>query len=340
MNNLHQHLCPGLKGNNPLHFLASLGIFRLLCLHDSHARMGWNLEGSPFPVYQTTLDKENFCKLLAEDFGWDEQYSKALEELPKTTKSKKNYRDEKKRLDNLQITKKIHGLYPITNGKNRIEDYSPKEYRELATKLAKLPDSESPVEKIFFQLDILAACGSDVILKGENTIQPSHLSFSNGAGGQLLLKDFTECALIVSPTSLRDTFSGKSTNSDEGRSLNWDPADQRSYAFLHGDPGDGKNRAFYNRTINALAFFGFSCFPSVPGKKDLRTAGFFEKNKKFRWPLWEPFIAFPTAQSLILADFKNYKGGRSSALWLEVERFALNKRFFFSPSTLVTTEEE
>ncbi len=334
MNSLHEHLGPGLKGNNPLHFLASLGTFRLLYLHDSEARMKWDLENNPFPIYQTTLDEKNFCGLLAEDFGWNENKFKALKKSSKAEKPKKNPQNKGKNFEATQANR-FFTLYPVIKGKKRIEDYTSEDFRELSIKLVA---SQDTTKTFPLQLEILAAFGSDGFLKGENSICPSHLSFSNGGSGQLLLKDFAQCALHVSPISLQKTFSGEKANDDEVTSLNWDPADQRSYALLYGDPGNPKNKVPCNATVNALAFLGFSCFPSVPGKKNLHTTGFFKKNKTFRWPLWEPFITFLTMQSLLVANSKAHLGREPSILWLESERFVLNKRSFFSPSTLVTTE--
>ena len=116
MNSLHEHLGPGLKGNNPLHFLASLGTFRLLYLHDSEARMKWDLENNPFPIYQTTLDEKNFCGLLAEDFGWNENKFKALKKSSKAEKPKKNPQNKGKNFEATQANR-FFTLYPVIKGK-------------------------------------------------------------------------------------------------------------------------------------------------------------------------------------------------------------------------------
>jgi hypothetical protein len=364
--------CPGIDGANPLHFLASLGTFRLLCLHDPEARMRWLSGETWHPEYLTSLDEEAFCNTLAGDFGWDPSVDPATEENAASTKrsgakrgkgtggGKKNKGDNDDNDDNdnddgEQETatedggvgaqtmsprmKKLTTLFPAAFSGQVIER-PVAEFRELALRACNA--GEAWPGALPLQDELVAAFASDGAVKGgEKTgeipeIAPSALSFSNGGSGKCLLKDFRNCAVNVSPQSLGNFFRCTGKNEDWVTDLNWDPGSQRPHALQYGDPGDRKNRVPCDATANALAFVGLTMYPSMPGKRGIATVGIVRSGKAWIWPLWKPLLPLAVLRSLCNTVPGEGKGQHLRQedfwTWLCAERYSLNKRFFFSPS--------
>ncbi len=322
MNSLHQHLCPGLKGNNPLHFLASLGTFRLLCLHDSNARMGWNLEGSPFPVYQTALDEENFCKLLAEDFGWREK------------------EEETERL------KLIEKLFPSTihtghTGKDLETEIKrlPQEFRELAKEMLSLFFDEPGILSI--QQEILVSLANENILrkdkKHRGKVEETPLCFSNGSSKQYLLGHFRKkIARHVTPEKVLQHFIKNCPEFIDEMRLNWDPEDLRDHALSWQKPENAPKKT--NVIANAFAFIGLSFYPVVLQKSNMEIPCYSRKKDLFFIPLWEPFCTVDVIQGLLHQNLSCQL--KKTHVVYKCERITTKKgRRYFSPSTLVTTEE-
>lgn len=322
MNSLHEHLCPGLKGNNPLHFLASLGTFRLLCLHDPEARMKWDLESTPFPVYQTTLAEKNFCELLAEDFGWHEKEK------------------ETKRLE------LIEELFPATVHKENIGGNEnteikrfPQEFRKLATKI--LPLFFEGIGVLSIQQEILISLANENILKTsgkhKGKVEETPLCFSNGSSKQYLLGHFRrKIARHVSPEKIRKHLIKDCLELIDEMRLNWDPEDFRDHALSWQKPESAPKKT--NVIANAFAFIGLSFYPAILQKNNMEIPCYSRKKNTFFIPLWESFCTLDVIRGLLHQNLPDQL--QKTHVIYKCEKITTkNGRSYFSPSTLVTTEE-
>ncbi len=138
------------------------------------------------------------------------------------------------------------------------------------------------------RLRFAAAFGSNAILtEKKGTVVPNQLSFSNGQGGKLLLKDFQKLVQVATPERLRGALFEPWRYEDlDQPTFRWDPLDMRTGAHMSTDPGSTETRSV--AAANALAFVGTSFLVSVPTTDGLRTTGFREIKGEthFTWPLW------------------------------------------------------
>jgi hypothetical protein len=138
------------------------------------------------------------------------------------------------------------------------------------------------------RLRFAAAFGSNAALaEKKSTIVPNQLSFSNGQGGKLLLKDVQKLVQLATPERLREALFEPWRYEDlDQPTFRWDPLDMRTGAHMSTDPGSTETRSV--AAANALAFVGMSFLVSVPMAGGLQTTGFREIKGEtyFTWPLW------------------------------------------------------
>lgn len=168
-------------------------------------------------------------------------------------------------------------------------------------------------------------------------VVPTPFSFSNGSGGQYLLKDFRACADRVTAERLRDSLTGgtRATCSD-ATSLNWDPADQVSYALVWQDPQTREKNT--DVSANALAFLGLSLVPAVPHARELKAVGWHSAGG-FVWPIWSARLGIESVSALMasmpLSDATDLQAWRARGvheLRLAAKVNPDGKRNFFGPS--------
>ncbi|HOU55011.1 MAG TPA: hypothetical protein PLQ97_13870 [Myxococcota bacterium] len=151
---------------------------------------------------------------------------------------------------------------------------------------------------------LVPALASDVIRKrGKDSgslVEPTPLSFSNGASNQYLLKDFRNCTHHVNPERVEATLLGFNSRFVEGiTGLNWDPSDYRPYAMSWSDPdGTPKNT---DVAANALAYIGLSFYPVLPANRRVHLFGIRSSGRAFAWPLWESPLD-PTLVQLVISS--------------------------------------
>ena len=326
--------CHGLDGANPLHFLAAMGAFRLLCTHDADSKIRWYSAEYWFPAFLTVLEEDGVSDFLVRGFGWQPEEDQPGDELGGKGKGKKKASSNEK--TQVRVSR-LEQIFPSVFGADIIKRPA-SQFRELAMK--SIDQAKEWPDALPIQDELVAAFASDGILENSSGskkegVAPSLFSFSNGGSGKCLLKDFRSCALTVNPESIKNTLLKTGVNNDSVTDLCWNPASQRSYAFQHGDPGNGKNSVPCDATANALAFIGLTLFPSMPGEKILTTVGINDDGGCFTWPLWQTFLPLPVVQSVLnmKRDGKGHHTYEESGLqWMRARRFSLNKRFFFSPS--------
>lgn len=140
------------------------------------------------------------------------------------------------------------------------------------------------------------ALGCDGVAE-DGKVSPTPYSFSNGSGGQYLLKDFRGCASRVSASRLRSTLTGDGLATDsDATSLNWDPTDQVSHALVWQDPQAREKST--DIAANALAYLGLSLLPCAPIGRGLAAVGWHGR-AGFTWPIWSSPLGLESVASLL-----------------------------------------
>ncbi len=318
-----------LNGDNPLGFLAALGVVTVL--HQTGEReiqLSWKRNFSRTPSLHGFIgDKSALVKKLAIALKGRTVSEKAREEERKTKKAfkttKRNWNKAKKRkaekseLSRLEEEMK-HCKKDWQNALKNA-DQSP----ELA--LGQRPDVEKDVYYDFAQdfldkpsrlnriaVDMLAAFGSDAIVaresngKEKSQIEVTPFCFIKGSGNQFFLdtaRDLMNKVATGEKELLCKPLFQKWDYLDETLSMRWDPLEDRRYALMDIDPSKIKSRTVW--MANLLAYRSLALFPSAPVRGQLKTTGWIrlEESKKkrnvFTWPIWDKPIGVDTIRSLL-----------------------------------------
>ncbi len=160
---------------------------------------------------------------------------------------------------------------------------------------------------------------------------PTPFSFSNGASGQCLLKDFRNCAAACRAPDIEAALFGKGRRTDAVTGLNWDPAAWRSYALRWEDPASGSDA---DPAANALAFVGLSLLPVVPLGRSPAAVGWTrrEAGEGFLWPIWVVPVGLETLRALLASP-----AVQEAAAGVPVRMFSQRinpdrKRYYFAPA--------
>lgn len=151
--------------------------------------------------------------------------------------------------------------------------------------------------------DAMSSQACDAIVDGKGVVQNTPLSFSNGAGGQCLLKAFRTLASNVTPEQVTGTLTGSAVRYLSGATpLNWDPADQRDYALTWASPEDKQiNPKQTDVAANTLALLGLSLLTACPRGDRLEPLGWKQRGPEqgFTWPLWTSPLSISVVRSLM-----------------------------------------
>lgn len=265
-------LLSGLPADNPLGYLAALGILRTVTLAtpESQFKMSWEIVNGhwrPRLFSSMKIDRATLIDLL------DKQL-KASDSL---------------------------GAFRLGNDLTiNIE-----EFREA---LVKSQISASPEDRR--DIDFLAAFGSDAIQSqsnGKPTGQIADTDFRtmSGAGNQHFLSTIRTFITDVQLTHLDKAIFDAWVYDDplKNHSMRWDPIDDNRYALRwnnpSGDPKRSKSGSVWGG--NRLAIEALPLFPTQPSQCELKTTGFFKRNRitALSWPVWSPPISLSEIRSLL-----------------------------------------
>lgn len=269
MNNL---LLGGLSADNPLGYLAALGVLRTatLAAPENRFEMNWGIVNGhwrPRLFSSTEIDRATLIDLL------DKQ---------------------------LQASADLAAFRLGDDLTINIEDF-----REA---LVRSQASAAPEDR--HDTDFLAAFGSDAIetrSNGKPTGQIADTDFRtmSGAGNQHFLSTIRTFIEDVQSNHLgRAVFEAWVYDDPlKNHSMRWDPIDDNRYALRwnnpSGDPKRSKSGSVWGG--NRLAIEALPLFPTQPGQRELRTTGFFKRNRitALSWPVWSPPIGLSEVRSLL-----------------------------------------
>ena len=269
MNNL---LLRGLSADNPLGYLAALGVLRTatLAVPGNRFEMSWDIDmGHWRPRLFSTMEMGRAALI------------DVLEKQLRTSADLTAFRFG----DNLTI---------------KIGDFREALIRSLS--------SASPHNRA--NVDFLAAFGSDAIesrSNGKPTGQIADTDFRtmSGAGHQHFLETIRTFMEDTQSSHLdKAVFEAwKYDDPLKGHSMRWDPIDDNRYALKWGAPAKDptKNHSGSVWGGNRLAIEALPLFPTQPKQSELKTTGFCKRNRMtaLTWPIWSPPIGLPEVYSLL-----------------------------------------
>jgi hypothetical protein len=292
---------PGLREDVARDFLAAAGLLRLLDLRwpELATKLAWNSDqGHPRLLAESPLP-ENWCEQIV-------AIVKSLEE------------------DNES---------PLFHGEVIKAEY--RVYREAIRKGIRFSESGHPLAKLPEHL--FAAYGGQVADPKTGMIDATMLSFSNGQGGKLLLRDVRELVRAWDAVETLAALQGTAKPS-AAKSFRWMPQEYRPAALRAHNPGSGirGDESLDYPPLNILAFFGLSCIPTASRIDGVDTAAFSrdEHGWSFRWPIWDGALAVSEMIALLCLP-ESYLASLPGVLrvWTS-RRLVAEKSVYFSPAVL------
>ncbi|HEY8549224.1 MAG TPA: hypothetical protein VIL35_04645 [Vicinamibacterales bacterium] len=278
---------PGLDPQNPLAFLAALGVLRAL---DDRAvrtggrppRLGFRGDARPMPVIVSDIPGiEELIPVLLQDAA--DRASDAVLTLA--------YDASGRRV--------AHG----SPGASYDLKPPPAVARELL---------EEAVAQGGSTLRLAAAFFSDVVRDNKGATKPTAFHFT--AGQQEFLAMVTELRAKVTAEDFREALIGPWLGRSQLPSLSWDATASRNYALRASDPSKEKRGSI--AAANWLGVLGLTFFPVFPFRRRLETTAVRGswKNSTFTWPIWEPAATAATVSSLLRLDVRRFRAAECRAL--------------------------
>lgn len=295
-------LLKGLGGSNPLGFMASVGLLRLLEVHGHRARLCFTGDGGFPACIECTLALDHILGAVTRDAEaaaghqpWRLEYEK----------------QEKKRIKIVADLKA-----------------PPDQFRRfLASAIDEWLNGRAE------QSDYAAAYGTDVAVDGNGNTKPTAFHFT--AANQQFLGAVEESRSKITRHWVEESLDNRDGKTKAGSNLRWDPDAERSRALMGVNPIDEGTTV--NAPLEWLAFRGLPAFPCVPIASRILTCGVTGRRQddlRFHWPLWACMTDFATVRSLLLLTAgwvekeehlrrqieAHRGGGKSRPLdWLEME---------------------
>jgi hypothetical protein len=258
----------GLNGSNPLGFMASVGLLRLLSGKDSFARLGFSDDGLFHAWIECVPEQDDFPAIVAGDAA-----SAAGPQAWRLTYEKQ----EKK------------GVKIVADLKAPPEQFS--RFLNLAINewLAKQPERS----------DYATAFGTDSARDGKGNTKPTAFHFT--AANQQFLGAIEETRSKITREWVEESLDDRNGKVKPGMNLRWDPGAERSRALMGANPNDDGTTV--NAPLEWLAFRGLPAFPCVPVGNRIVTCGVSGRRQDelcFHWPLWSRGASYATVRSLLL----------------------------------------
>lgn len=363
---------PALNGDNPLGFLAALGVAAVLHqTGEKEIRLSWKRNVSWTPSLQgfagnkdelvTNLASALKGQTVSEEAGEEEQKTKkAYDQAKKKLRDKENEIKKRKLKGKERELAREEEIEPLEKVMDKLRvdwlaklketvsspelalgdsiDCTETEYRSFAKEFLNDADEEN-----CFSVDMLSAFGADAAVS-KGRIKATPFCFSSAR--QKFLTTVRELLKKVREDRIRKTLFDQWNYSDKGFSTRWDPSEVRRYAYRATNPSPEGAKTVW--MANLLAYRALALFPSAPVKRQLKTTGWIrlEESKKkrnvFTWPIWDKPIGVETIRSLLQHSELARKSPSLEKLMplgvcacFRSERIQVDKYFGFSPAAPV-----
>jgi CRISPR-associated endonuclease/helicase Cas3 len=310
---------PGINGANPLGFLAAIGLFRTLsrAFPDQRLEFAWQHSGIWHPVLitNTVFTEEN-------------------------------------------VISSLHGLLANQHKKEQFTAFGKNininlsDFRTIAIKSV---ESANQKDRIF--TDFCAAFGSDALISpnDKTSVQNTALRTMAGAGHQHFLETMRNLIQDCTIDHLHKTLfqAWRYDDPTQTLSLRFDPLDDNRYALRWRNPSGDPDRQISGSMLgaNRLAIEAFPLFPTVPGRKWLKTTAFKGNRSNdtfFHWPIWIVPIPLSVIQTLLMLaeiiknnDTSKILTARGIITVMRSQRITVGKvRNFTPPIALFTAVDE
>jgi hypothetical protein len=260
----------GLDAQNPLAFLAALGLLRVL---DEHAvrdglprpRLGFAEDGRQTPFVDDAHDSDDGIAILLADAvrrGDDPVLQLCYDDTGRA-------------------------VAPNTGGTRDLKP-APASARELLDRVASGPRTTA---------DLAAALFSELVQDNNGNTKPTAFHFT--AGQQQFLEMVEALRTGITEADLREALFGPWIGASTLPSLTWDATVARLYALRAGNPSKEKRGSV--PAANWLGVLGLAYFPVTVERNRLVTTcvtgGW--KDSSFTWPVWTPPSTSPTIAALL-----------------------------------------
>ena len=264
-------LLTGMDAQNPLAFLASLGLLRVLddtlrASGHERPRLSFVDEGCPVPKLWTTMSEDEVVQRVLDDAA-------AQADNPA-----------------LRLAYNDAGEEVAPDGPGAIRDLKPPP--ELARRaLDRLAGTEPRASRL------AAGWFSELVQDLKGNTKPTAFHFT--AGQQAFLAMVDELRRGITAADVREALFGPWLNTSRLPSLSWDSSVARLYALRAGDPSKEKRGSI--PAANWLGVIALELFPVVVRHGRLETTcmkgGW--KDSAFTWPIWSVPLTLSTIAALL-----------------------------------------
>lgn len=258
----------GLNGSNPLGFMASVGVLRLLEGQGSRPRLGFIEDGGFHAWIECNPALDDIPGIVSKD----------AECAAGPQPWRLEYEKQEKR-----------GIKSVADLKA-----PPEQFRKFLT---------SAIDEWLMgrpeQSNYAAAYGTDVAVDGKGNTKPTAFHFT--AANQQFLGAVEESRRKITRDWVDESLADRDGKAKPGSNLRWDPDAERSRALMGVNPND--DGTVVNAPLEWLAFRGLPALPCVPVGSRILTCGVTGRRQdelRFHWPLWSCGASYATVRSLLL----------------------------------------
>ena len=263
--------CPGLDGQNPLGFLAALGLLRVL---DDEARR----TGGPVPTLR--FRDLGYPAACLGGVGDGDAVARAVLE-----EAERQHDDP---LLSLSYDNEGEEVPAPGSGSRRDLKPSPRLAGEVLRRARRSSRASA---------DRAAGAFSELVQDNNGNTKPTAFHFT--AGQQEFLRTVGELRGQLSAALVAQALEGPWVSSPEFKSLSWDASVTRMYALRARNPSDEKRGGI--PAADWLAMNGLAMLPVLPVRGRLATTGVRGgwKTSRFTWPVWDPGACASVVRSLL-----------------------------------------
>lgn len=260
---MSQLILKGVSGANPLGFMATIGLLRLLQGESKAAKVGFLSDGT-FHPYIERFDGD-LASVVANDAA------RPVNERVWFLEYEKSEKNGMKRVADLKAPPEIFASF-------------------LDRCVDEWLDGEGEAAAF------AAAFGTSVAVDGKGNTKPTAFHFT-AANQQFLGAVEMIRSSVTKEWASQSLFEGAASRT--GTNLRWDPGAERNWALMANNPTvDGTS---VDAPLEWLAFRGLPLFPSFPkGDRIVTTAvRGFGNEMALTWPLWNAPISLNTLRSVL-----------------------------------------